>query len=125
MLRRSCRVDKRSASTTCCSAIRQQLRQAAEAYTTRRNALIEALAQYDIPAFGRSGLNVWIPVREEAGIVAGLAASGWAVRAGERYRLKSPAAIRVTISSLQPAQAPQLAADFARILRPDRRTHSA
>ncbi len=106
-------------------ATRQQLRQAAEAYTTQRNALIEALAQYDIPAFGRSGLNVWIPVREEAGIVAGLAVSGWAVRAGERYRLKSPAAIRVTIASLQPAEALQLAADFAKLLRPDRRTHSA
>ena len=106
-------------------ATRKQLRRAAEAYTTRRNALIEALAQHDIPAFGQSGLNVWIPVREEAGIVAGLAAAGWAVRAGERYRLKSPPAIRTTVASLEPSEAPQLAADFARILQPARRTHSA
>lgn len=103
----------------------QQLQRAAKVYTTRRNALVEALAQYNIPAFGRSGLNVWIPVREEAGVVAGLAAAGWAVRAGERYRLKSPPAIRVTAASLQPTEALQLAATFARILQPDRRTHSA
>ena len=103
----------------------ERLRAAAEAYTARRTALIAALAHHGIPARGRSGLNVWVPVREEVEVVTSLTAAGWAARAGERYRLKSPPAVRITISALQPTEAARLAADLARSLRPDRRVHSA
>jgi DNA-binding transcriptional MocR family regulator len=103
----------------------EHLRVAAETYTARRNALIAALKTHGISAYGRSGLNVWIPVPEEGSIVTSLAAAGWAVRGGEHYRIKSPPAIRVTISTLKPDEAVQLAEDIARSLRPDRRTHSA
>lgn len=103
----------------------KQLSTAAEAYTARRAALISALERYGIIARGRSGLNVWIPVAEEVEAVTGLAAAGWAVRGGERYRLKSPPAVRISIATLQPAEAVRLAADLAQILRPGRRTHSA
>ena len=65
---------------------------AAEAYAEPAPALVEALAAHGIAAHGRSGLNVWVPVREEAATVAHLAAAGWAVRAGERYRMQSPPA---------------------------------
>lgn len=106
-------------------ATTDQLRVAAETYTRRREALIVALKQHGIPAYGRSGLNVWIPVPEEVGVVTSLATAGWAARGGERYRLKSPPAIRVSIATLQPAEAVQLAADLARSLRPERRTHAA
>lgn len=101
----------------------EQLRIAAKAYTIRREALITALKQQGLRAYGRSGLNVWIPVPEEVGVVTNLATAGWAVRGGERYRLKSPPAIRVSISALQPDEAVRLAADLARSLRPERRTH--
>jgi DNA-binding transcriptional MocR family regulator len=93
---------------------------AAEAYTARRNALVEALRRRGIAAHGRSGLNVWIPVSEEAVVVTALAERGWAVRAGEPYRLQSPPAIRVTVSSLKPQEAERLADDLTGTLRSPR-----
>jgi DNA-binding transcriptional MocR family regulator len=89
----------------------------ADAYATRRQALISALARRGIAARGRSGLNVWIPVAEEAAAVAALAERGWAVRAGEPYRTRTPPAVRVTVSSLEPAEADRLADDLAASLR--------
>ena len=86
---------------------------AAEVYAERRQALVEALAVNDIQAHGRSGFNVWIPVREETATVQALAARGWAVAAGERFRIQSPPAIRVTTSALLPAEAKRFAADLA------------
>jgi DNA-binding transcriptional MocR family regulator len=102
----------------------EQLRVAAETYTMRRETLIAALKHHNIAAYGRSGLNVWVPVPEEVSVVTSLAAAGWAVRGGERYRIKSPPAVRVSIATLLPAEANKLAADFARCLQPQRRTHS-
>lgn len=106
------------------AAATEKLRLAAETYTARRTAFMTALKAHGIAAHGRSGLNVWIPVLEEGSIMTSLAAAGWAVRGGERYRLKSPPAIRVTIATLYPDDAIRLAADIARCLRSDRRTHS-
>lgn len=93
---------------------------AAAAYTQRRQALIAALARRGIPAFGRSGLNVWVPVAEETAVVAALAERGWAARAGEPYRLQSPPAIRITVSALKPSEAERLAEDLATSVRPGR-----
>ena len=90
---------------------------AAEIYAERRQALIEALATHEIQAHARSGLNVWIPVREETATVQGLAERGWAVAAGERFRVQSPPAIRVTTSALLPAEATRFAADLAATVR--------
>src|SRR3989441_285807 len=97
------------------------LARAAETYAARRDAMVRALAAHGIEAHGRSGLNVWVPVVEEAAIVAALAQAGWAVRAGERYRLKSGPAVRVTVAGLAPRDADRLAAALARSLRPERR----
>lgn len=79
-------------------------------------AFLEALLARGISAHGRSGLNVWEPVAEEHAAVAGLAASGWAVRPGERYRLQSPPAIRITVATLRPEETRRLADDVARAL---------
>jgi DNA-binding transcriptional MocR family regulator len=95
----------------------RKLAAAAEAYAARRAALLGALRAHGIPATARSGLNVWIPVREEASAVAHMAARGWAIRAGERYRLRSAPAVRVTAAALDPADAPRVAADLAESLR--------
>ncbi len=102
-----------------------RLRRAADAYAERRQRLLDALAAHGVIGTGRSGLNVWVPVREEAATVAHLAARGWAVRAGERYRMKSAPAIRITISTLTARETAQLAADVAESQRGGGRTSAA
>jgi DNA-binding transcriptional MocR family regulator len=87
----------------------------------RRNALLRELRARGIPAHGASGLNVWIPVAEESATVQSLLHAGWAVKAGERYRIASPPAIRVTTAALPPAQAAKFADALARGLTPGRR----
>jgi DNA-binding transcriptional MocR family regulator len=101
------------------------LRTAADTYAHRRHALIEELARYGIEARGRSGLNVWIPVVEEAAATNAMAEKGWAIRAGECYRIKSPPGIRVTTSTLTPDDARRFAADVAESLRPRSSAQSA
>jgi DNA-binding transcriptional MocR family regulator len=94
---------------------------AAELYAARRTALRAALAAHGIQSYGESGFNVWVPVPGESAVVQALAARGWAVAAGERFRLRSPPAIRVTTSTLDPADAVRLAAALAAVLRPSPR----
>jgi DNA-binding transcriptional MocR family regulator len=96
------------------------LRRAASTYTARRRALQGALAARGIEASGRSGLNVWVPVPEEAQVAQGLLAAGWAVAAGERFRLRSGPAIRITTATLDPADAPRVADALASCLAPRR-----
>jgi DNA-binding transcriptional MocR family regulator len=91
----------------------RRLARAADVYAARRRALVSALAAHGIEAHGRSGLNVWVPVEQEAAAVRGLAARGWAVAAGEPFRLRTGPAIRITTSALAPADAQRLAADLA------------
>lgn len=74
----------------------------AAAYGRRRDALIDALKQRGIEAYGRSGMNVWIPVPDETGAVARLLHAGWAVAPGARFRMSAPPGIRITVSTLTP-----------------------
>jgi DNA-binding transcriptional MocR family regulator len=98
--------------------ITAMVRHASETYSARRRALIQELAKLGIAAQGRSGLNLWIPVQEEAAMAQALLAAGWAVRAGERFRMKSAPGIRVTVATLEVADAPRLARDIAAAIRP-------
>jgi DNA-binding transcriptional MocR family regulator len=82
-------------------------------YARRRQAMLDALGEHGIEAFGRSGINVWVPVREEISVVRALLDAGWAVSAGERFRIESPPAIRITISTLQRGEAKAVAACLA------------
>jgi DNA-binding transcriptional MocR family regulator len=95
------------------AATDRRFRDAAQAYTRRRRALLDALARQGLAAQGRSGFNVWVPVREEAATIAGMAAAGWAIRAGEPYRIQSPPAVRITISALTLDEVPRVAAALA------------
>jgi hypothetical protein len=70
-------------------------------------------------------MNVWVPVRDEEAAAAALLAEGWAVSTGARFRIKSGPAIRVTIATLDAADAPALAKTLARALRPAGRSQSA
>jgi len=98
----------------------RQLARAGELYTQRRVAALAALREHGIEARASSGFNLWIPVRDEANVVRAAAERGWAVAAGERFRIRSEPGIRVTISTLQPADAARFAADLASALRPAR-----
>jgi DNA-binding transcriptional MocR family regulator len=94
-------------------------------YAERRNALTAALRSHGIAAHGRSGMNVWVPVPEELRTVQRLAGRGWSVRGGERYRLESGPALRLTTGRLRPDDAGRLAADLASSLAPVARSRTA
>ena len=96
----------------------RRLAQAADAYAARRRALVSSLARHGIVVESPSGFNVWVPVREETAAVQHLAACGWAVAPGERFRIRSAPALRVTTSALSIDRATQLAADIAAAVRP-------
>jgi DNA-binding transcriptional MocR family regulator len=98
---------------------------AAATYSVRRNGLIEALRDRFLDCTARSGLNVWIRVPSEEQAVTGLMAKGWAVAAGERFRLQSPSSVRVTIATLSPEQATDFANDIAEVVAVSGRTRSA
>ena len=106
-------------------AVAERLTQAEETYAARRAALIEALGRRGIAARGRSGLNVYVPVVEEARVVATLLRRGWAVTPCERWRIASPPAIRVTTATLGAEEAERFASDMAHALRPRTGTYSA
>ena len=99
----------------------RRLARAADIYAQRRTALLDALASRGIEARGRSGLNVWVPVREESTVTHGLAERGWAVAAGERFRIASPPGIRVTIATLASPDTGHFADALAEVMRPSSR----
>jgi DNA-binding transcriptional MocR family regulator len=92
-----------------------RLRRAAEETDRRRLALLAALERRGVRAHGRSGLHVWVPVREEVFAVRRLLDAGYAVVAGERFRLRTPPAVRVTTALLPPAEAEPLAGALAEV----------
>lgn len=90
---------------------------AARAYASRGAALRAALAAHGIAATGRSGFTSWVPVADEDGVASALAAAGWAVAPGQRFRIAAPPGIRISFARLAEADAPSFAADLARALR--------
>ena len=96
----------------------RRLARAGEIYGHRRSALLAALRARGVQAAGRSGFNVWVPVLDEATVLRVMADRGWAVTAGERFRLQTGPAIRLTVSALQPRDADRLARDLADALQP-------
>ncbi|NUS13325.1 MAG: aminotransferase class I/II-fold pyridoxal phosphate-dependent enzyme, partial [Streptomyces sp.] len=88
----------------------------AASYGGRRDALVRELAARGVAAHGRSGMNVWVPVSDETGAVAGLLQHGWAVAPGGRFRVGSPPGVRLTVSTLAPDEAVPLAEAVAAVL---------
>jgi DNA-binding transcriptional MocR family regulator len=103
---------------------RAAITRAGKTYAERRTALLAALRERGIAARGRSGLVVWVPVHDEAEVVAGLAARSVCVRAGARYRLQSPPAVRIATATLPAERAERLADDLAAVLRPGTRART-
>ena len=52
-----------------------------------RRSCSSAWPSAGVPASGASGLNVWVPVDDEAGVVGALLQRGWVVAPGAPYRL--------------------------------------
>lgn len=99
-------------------ATEQKLETARRTYARRREALVRALGERGLTAYGATGMNVWIPVPEEARAVHALAAAGFAVRAGEPHRLRSAPAVRVTIATLRSKDAARVADVLAAAFAP-------
>lgn len=95
-------------------------REVARSYARRRDALVRALADRGIEAYGRSGMNVWVPVSDETGAVARLLHAGWAVAPGARFRISAPQGIRLTVSPLADADIGSLADAVAAAAGPAR-----
>jgi DNA-binding transcriptional MocR family regulator len=94
---------------------------AADAYRERREALAALVDAAPAP----SGINLWVPVPDEFAAVRRLRDEGWAVAAGEPYRLSPGSAIRITTAALPTDDAPALAQAIERAVRPPRRTRAA
>jgi DNA-binding transcriptional MocR family regulator len=107
------------------------LAEAARVYAGRGAALRSALAARGITASGRSGFTCWVSVADEDGVAAalaqggdppvspdaGMAAAGWAVAPGRRFRIAAPPGVRISFARLAEPDAPAFAAEFARALR--------
>ncbi|MDF2260168.1 aminotransferase class I/II-fold pyridoxal phosphate-dependent enzyme [Streptantibioticus ferralitis] len=95
----------------------------AASYGQRRDALVAALSERGVAGHGRSGMNVWIPVPDETGVMMRLLQSGWVAAPGARYRLASGPGVRVTVSPLAPEDVESLADAVAAAVRPGRPGH--
>jgi DNA-binding transcriptional MocR family regulator len=81
-------------------AAKGMVEEAQERYANNRNRLRSALAERDVTAYGRSGLNVWVPVPDETTAITRLLNAGWAAAPGTRFRIESAPGIRITIADL-------------------------
>jgi DNA-binding transcriptional MocR family regulator len=105
--------------------VRSLVRRANVAYAERRGALLQRLRARGVDASGASGLNVWVPVADETGVVGALLQRGWVVAPGAPYRLTdSSPAVRVTVATLTAPEAERLAADLAVAIAPARSARS-
>jgi DNA-binding transcriptional MocR family regulator len=99
--------------------VERQVESASATYARRRERLLEALRRRGVSAEGASGLNVWIPVAEEASTVSALLQRGWVTAPGAAYRLEgAEPAVRVTTATLLEDEADRLAGDVATVLAP-------
>jgi DNA-binding transcriptional MocR family regulator len=89
------------------------LEKASQSYRTRREELIGALGVHGIDAVGRTGLNVWVPIPDEAAVVGALARAGYAVAPGQGFRVATPPGVRISVGRLVPGMAEQVAAVVA------------
>lgn len=98
-----------------------RIARAAAIYDERRELVLDTLSAAGIHAHSACGFTVFVPVASEAEVVAALARRGWAVQAGEPYRLESRPFIRVCISQLSARGILEFTSDLISVLRTPRR----
>jgi DNA-binding transcriptional MocR family regulator len=96
----------------------EALAYATQTYSARRDALRSAMAGHGIRVTGRSGFTCWVDVTDEDRVASALAAAGWAVAPGRRFRIAAPPGVRICFATLTPPDAAEFAAAFAAALRP-------
>ncbi len=89
--------------------INSEVALAADLYASRRQAMLEALRERGFEAFGASGLNVWVPVPDEAAAERAMERRGFSVRSGRRFRIRSAPGLRLTVASLDESEAGNVA----------------
>lgn len=95
-------------------ATKRLTRAATVGYTKRRLAFLSACKRHGLAAAGFSGLTVWIAVADEAVAIRAALGAGFAIDGGSRYRsAESPPAVRVTITTIDEAEADALAVALA------------
>ncbi len=102
-------------------ATRALIDRAATAYGQRRHRLIAALADRGVAARGRSGFNVWVPDVNEQATVDAARDAGFAILAGDPWRVRSGSAVRITASRLGDDQIDAVAEAVASVSRPGTR----
>ncbi|GAB2762364.1 aminotransferase class I/II-fold pyridoxal phosphate-dependent enzyme [Terrabacter koreensis] len=69
-------------------ACTRQIASARAEYARRRELVVTRLAEHGIPVPGSDGLNIWVPVRDEAAAVLRLASHGIAVTPGSPFSVE-------------------------------------
>ncbi|GAA5786973.1 aminotransferase class I/II-fold pyridoxal phosphate-dependent enzyme [Chitiniphilus shinanonensis] len=89
-------------------------RRAAACYAERHVALTDALRRRGLAAQAGEGLNVWLPLADDAVVAQALAARGYLVRAGDAFRVtRRLSALRVSCAALPAERADELAGAIA------------
>ncbi|MGE2813730.1 aminotransferase class I/II-fold pyridoxal phosphate-dependent enzyme [Mycobacterium heidelbergense] len=91
--------------------------EAEQRYASTRIRSRTALADRGVTAFGRSGLNVWIPVPDETVAITRLLGAGWAAAPGTRFRIRTGPGMRITIADLAADEIDPLADAVAAAVR--------
>lgn len=91
---------------------------AAVDYARRRQALCATLHARGLPAYGKTGINVWVRVPDETRAVGLLRDAGYAVAPGTLFRIGTPPGIRITVSPLDAPDIPDLADAVAQAAHP-------
>jgi DNA-binding transcriptional MocR family regulator len=98
--------------------VADRIARARRSYADRVAALRTALADRGLVAYGRTGINVWVPVPDETRAVAGLRDAGYVVAPGALFRLRSGPGIRITVSPLADSDIAPLADAVVRAAAP-------
>jgi aspartate/methionine/tyrosine aminotransferase len=102
-------------------AVSTAVGEAKSEYEQRRTRLVGMLRDRGVPARGRSGVNVWVPVANETFAVTRVRDAGFAVAPGALYRVGAPPAVRVSIGALRPAMYEPLVSALVGAVRPGER----
>lgn len=105
--------------------VTELLGRAAASYEERRRVVVDILGEAGIEARARSGLNVWVPVDDEASVVAAMQAEGYRIRSGARYRIRSAPGVRVSVGSGPVDVLRDAASALVDVLAPERPARTA